>query len=265
MRRFAVIGLALAIVTAACAHPDIEEALARIDGLLQAEPKNAALYLQRGDLNVQHNDLMAADRDFRQAAQLSPHLAGLDCARGSLALAKGQWPEARAFFDRALQANPADAAALVLRARVLDELGERPAALADLNAALAHLANPSPDIFLTRSSLYSNPADAIRSLDEGIERIGPVPSLLLRALMLEQKSGRTDAALARLDALIAESERKEDWLRMRGDLLASAKRPAEARQSYTAARDAIRRLPDWLQQSPDLVQLAAELDRLNRN
>jgi predicted Zn-dependent protease len=263
--RVAAIGIALALTTAAWAHPEIEEALARIDELLQADAKNAALYLQRGDLNAQHNDLIAADRDFRHAAQLSPDLKGLDCARGSLALAKGRLPEARAFFDRAVQANASDAEALVLRAKTLDELGERAAALADLNAALERIATPAPDLFLARSRLCSNSADAIRSLDEGIQRIGPVPSLLLRALMLEQKAGRTDAALARLDALIAESERKESWLKMRGDVLAKAQRPAEARQSYAAARDAIRRLPDWLQQSPDLIQLAAEMDRLSHN
>src|SRR5262249_42877252 len=130
--RVAVVVFALVGVASTHAHPEIEEALARIDDAIKAEPKNAALFLQRGELNAGHNDLIAADRDFRQAALFSPTLPRLDSARGSLALTKGQLPEARAFLDRAVQANPADAEALVIRAKVLAELGDHPAALADL-------------------------------------------------------------------------------------------------------------------------------------
>jgi tetratricopeptide (TPR) repeat protein len=254
----------LALALGARGHPEIEAALARFDGLITASPQQASLYLERGELHARHNDLMAADRDFRRAAELSAELPRLDRARGALALAKGQLLEARRCFNQALARDSSDAEALVLRAKVQGELGERGAALADLNAGLARIAVPSPDLYLTRAGLHADRGSAIRSLDEGIERLGPVPALVLRAFMLEQADGRTDAALARLDAIIARSERKETWLKMRGDLLARAGRAADARASYAAAHRAVDALPDWLQQSPDVVKLRAELETLSR-
>ncbi len=244
------------------AHPEIEEALHRCNERIAAAPGDATLYLERGELHARHNDLLAAHRDYQRAAAISPRLPHLDRARGSLALIRGQLAEANAFLNQALAQSPDDAEALVLRSRVLAARGDRPSALADLSGALALIPAPSPDLFLDRAALFAAPADAIRSVDEGIERIGPVPSLIVRALVLEESAGRVDDALARLDRVIAASERKESWLKTRGDLLRRAGREREARDSYAAARQALAGLPAWLRESPAYLDLAAALERL---
>ena len=104
--------------------------------------------------------------------------------------------------------------------------------------------------------------EAIRSLDEGIARIGSVVTLHLRALALEESLGRIDAAAARLEQLAAESERRESWLKRRGDLFARAGRAVEARAAYSAALAAIDSLPEWLRAAADTQKLATELTRL---
>jgi tetratricopeptide (TPR) repeat protein len=181
------------------AHPEVEEALARIDALIATAPDDAALYLQRGELHARHNDLIAAHADYQRAAKIAPRLPGLDRARGALALAKGQPADALSHLDRALEAQADDAEALVLRTRAHIAVGNSASALRDINAGLALIAAPTPDLYLTRAELFKQPGDAIRSLDEGIERIGAVPSLVIRALVLEESAGRIDAAKARLD------------------------------------------------------------------
>lgn len=254
-----IAGLALGRLSA---HPEIEDALARLNPLIAAEPANAALYLERGELYARHDDWVSAEANFLRAAELAPTLPGLARARGALALASGDPAEARRHLDAALAAQPDDAEALVLRGRMHLALHANAAALADYNAALRRIENPTPEFFLARAAVYSSPAEAIRSLDEGIARIGSIVTLELRAVALEEEIGRIDSALARLDRLAAQSERKETWLKRRGDLLQRAGRLPEARAAYASAVAAIATLPAWLQDSPDIARLRSELQRL---
>lgn len=261
MTRLALSAAAFLILTAsrARAHPEIEAALARLNTAIAAAPADAALYLERGELYAKHRDAIAAEANFLRAAELSPHVPRIDRARGALALDTHDFAAARRHLDRALERDPHDAEALVLRARVRAAQDDRAGARSDLDAALALVANPRPELFLERAALLPSPADAIRSLDAAIARIGPAHTLQLRALELEEAAGFTDAALARLAAIARASERPELWLKRRGDHLARAGRDLEARDAYDAALAAIAALPAWLRASPDTLKLASDL------
>lgn len=244
------------------AHAEIEESVGRLNTALAASPQDAGLYLARGELYARHADLVGAEANYLRAAELAPHLPRLDRARGALALAAGQPAEARQHLDRALTLDPRDAEAMIIRSRAHSASGHPAPALADFNGALALLGQPRPELFLERARLFSSPADALRSLDEGIAQIGPVLTLQLRALELEESLGRTEAVLTRLDCMMAGAERRETWLKCRGDVLSRAGRPAEARAAYAAALAEIVALPAWLRESPPTQQLARELARL---
>lgn len=259
MLRAALVLAVLCVTEVARAHPEIEAALARLNTALAAAPTDANLYLERGELYAKHHDWVAAEANFLRAAELAPQLPRLDRARGALALATRDFRTARAHLDRALALAPRDAEAFVLRSRVRAALNDGSGAIGDLDAALALIDAPSAELFLERSALAPSPTDAIRTLDAAIARIGPAHTLQLRALEIEETSGRIDAALERLAAIAARSERKEFWLKRRGDLLTRAGRHAEARAAYAEALAAIAALPEWLRQSPDTAQLAATL------
>lgn len=245
------------------AHPEVEDAIVRLNARIAAAPADAELYVQRGELYARHAVWDLAEANYLVAAELDPGHSRLPRVRGALALATGHPTEARGFFDAALTRDGRDAEVFVLRARTHAALGARPAAAADLQRALDLIAQPPPELFLELAALL-DPAAAIRCLDNAIERLGPALTLQLRALALEELLGRTDAALARLDQLTAQSERRETWLKRRGDLLARARRDHDARAAYVAALAAIAALPDWLRDSPDTVRLADELTRLAR-
>jgi hypothetical protein len=77
--------------------------------------------------------------------------------------------------------------------------------------------------------------DAIRGLDTGIARLGPVVTLELAAADMEVLLGRYDAALSRIDRVAAQSGRKEPWLARTGAILEKAGRSEEALATYRTA------------------------------
>ena len=253
----------LALATAAaCAHPEIEAGLARLNAALAAEPRNADLLLERGELYTRHEEWIQAEANYLAAFELAPRHPGIARARGALSLARGRPAEALPFLEQARDLDPEEPTTRILRARALVKMGRTSEAGDEYDHVLRRLRSPSPDLFLERASLLE-PADALQVLEGALNRTGPVPALELRALALEESLARTDAALARIDRLTAAAERKEAWLRRRGDVLLRAGRAKEAREAYGAALAALAALPDWLRESPESVNLAKELATLS--
>lgn len=264
MWRAAVVFTAILAAATASAHPEIENALVILNAQIAAAPGDADLYVQRGELYARHEVWDLAEANYLRAAELAPNHPRLDRVRGELELATNHPAAARAHLDAALAREPRDPESLVLRARALVALKLPKLAVADFNAALPLIATPPPELYLERATLLP-PAEAIRTLDEGIERLGPAVTLNLRALALEESLGRIDDAVARLDRLAEQSERRETWLKRRGDLLARAGRGREARAAYVSALAAIATLPEWLRESPDTIRLATELKQLTNS
>lgn len=242
------------------AHPEIETALSRLNPLITARPDDATLYLERGQLYLRHEAWLEAEANFLRAHELQPNLRGLERARGELALSTGQLDAARAHFGRELELQPEDAETLVLRARTEVMAGNPSAAIKDYDAALSKLASPSPELVLARTALGPTPVAALEVIERALARLGPTMVLELRALSLEEALGHHDAALRRVDRLTATAERREGWLKRRGDILNRAQRTAEARAAYEQALRELTRLPDWLRQSPDAIRLAAQIE-----
>ena len=117
-------------------------------------------------------------------------------------------------------------------------LGETEAAAKDFGDAIAKGTRPTPEQVLEhRDALLSlgKKQDALRALDEGMTRVGPVVSLVLPAIDLELDLGRSDAALARLDALAGGANPNPTWIARRGEILEQAGRSADARAEYAKA------------------------------
>ncbi len=257
----AAVLLSFATAPSTRAHPEIEDALNRLNAVIAAQPRVADHYVERGALYARHEEWVVAEANYLRAAELAPQHPRLPQLCGALALATGRAAEARAHLDTAFARDPKNPELLVLRARAKAALADRTGAVADLNAALALNIAAPPELYLERARLLST-AEALPSLEEGLARLGPAITLEIAALALEESLGRIDSAVDRIDRLTEDSERKESWLKRRGDLLVRAGRIAEARTSYVSALAAIQALPDWLRASPDAQQLAAELKRL---
>jgi predicted Zn-dependent protease len=241
------------------AHEGLHEQIEAVTAKIKRDPKNASLYLQRGELHRLHRDWIRAAADYDRAKSLQPSLTIVDLARGKMLFESRRLQQAKFLLDRFLRRQPNHVEGLVTRARVLSRIGARVQAAQDFTQALALAPTPEPEIYLERAKALAGDKryfeEALRGLDEGIKRLGPVVTMQLAAIDLELSRRNYDSALTRLDVIAAQSERKEMWLIQRGEILRSAGRIEEARAAFNAALVAIDSLPPERRQTRAVIAL----------
>ena len=229
------------------AHEGLHEQIVAITAKIKRDPKNASLYLQRGELHRLHRDWRRAAADYDRATHLQPGLIIVDLARGKMFFESRRFQQAKFVLDRFLHQQPNHVEGFITRARVLAQMGARVESARDFTQALTIAPTPEPELYLERAQVLSEDEryieDALHGLDEGIARLGPLVTLQLSAIDLESRRKNYDAALGRLDLIAAQSERKEMWLVRRAEILRNAGRIDEARATFKAALSAIESLP----------------------
>ena len=252
-----LLGVGILLSSFAYAHEGLHEQIAAITAKIKRDPKNASLYLQRGELHRLHCDWSRAATDYNRAARLQPGLTIVDLARGKMLFESGRLQRSKLVLDRFLSQQPNHFEGLTTRARVLAKLGSTADAIKDFTGAIAQ--SPEPELYLERAETTIRDGkrldEALSGLDEGIKQLGPIVTLQLPAIELELRRQNYEGALSRLDLIAAQSERKETWLVRRGEILRLAGRDEEARAAFNAALVAIESLPPWRRQSKAVTAL----------
>ena len=257
---FVGVAICLILISAiARAHGGLHEQIVAITAKIKRDPKNASLFLQRGELHRLHRNWARAAADYDRASVLQPGLSIVDLARGKMLFESQRLQRAKFVLDRFLGQQPTHVEGLVTRARVLAKLGARLEAAQDFTQALTLAQPPEPELYLERAQVLAGDEryaqEALRGLDEGIKQLGPLVTLELAAIELDLRRKDYDAALTRLDLITAQSERKEMWLVQRGEILKAAGRIEEARNILNAALVAIESLPLERRQSRAITAL----------
>ena len=255
------------------AHGDLHEQIAAASRAIAKQPRDAALYLVRGELHRAHHETAPALADYATALRLDPALDAAHLARGRLLLEAHRAADALPDLDRFLARRPDHADALVIRARARAAVGDAPHAREDYDGALSLAANP--DWFIERARLVRSSAGAaaaLHGLDEGLARLGPILTLTLEAIDCELMLGHHDAALARLDRLVTASGAHPHWSLRRGDILLAAGRTKDAHRAFSTAVEEIDALPPARRRTRQNQALRARalsalvhLDTLTRN
>jgi tetratricopeptide (TPR) repeat protein len=254
-----VVALVIAAITPVDAHGDLHEQIAAATRAIGVRPHDAALYLARGELYRAHHEAGLALADYALALRIDPSLDAARLARGRLLVEGRRAGEALPDLSRFLDARPDHAEAHLVRARALAALGETAAARGDYDAALRTADNP--DWFIERARLVrrsAGAAAALDGLDEGLARLGPIVTLTLEAIDCEMSLGRHDAALARVDRLVAASGPHPQWMLRRGDILIAAGRRTDARAAFAQTLAGIDGLPPARQHTRQMHALRAQ-------
>lgn len=240
-------GLAVVLLVALCssagprktvAHAPLPEEIAALSRRMKTEGTTAALYLERAELWRLDGNLPSAEADYRRAELMDPTLDRLNLCRAALDLDGNRPAAALGALDAYGAARPDDPQALRLRARIHGILGDWVAMAEDYARILRSTSAISPGDVLERSRAErvgggaNNPvglARALRAIDDGIARLGPVPVLDIAAADIERRLGHFEAATSR--------ERRI------ADALSSVTRSGAVEDRVTAARTA-RIIPD---------------------
>lgn len=247
------------------AHADLLLQIEEVTKAIEKEPTNADLYLRRGQLWREHVEYQRAYEDIEKAFALMPGLSQIDLMRGRLFLDWG-WPlTARAVLDRYLSHQPRNVEGLIHRGRALARLELRRSAADDYDLALKLTTEPSPDLYVERAQVLmaldrEDWARAVRGLDEGLQRLGPLVTLQLFAIDAELKLSNYDGALSRVDKIAARSPRKETWYARRGEILVQAGRGEEALKAYESAKISLQTLPPTRRNVPAMRELARRIE-----
>lgn len=244
--RLVLAALAL-LASGAEAHSAPSERLSSIEQRIAADPDNSRLQLQRGHLYRERGELLEALAAYQRAAGDSQLRSAVELARAEVLLQMGAAQAAASLLDQLLARHPKHARALRDRAVARAQMGDHLDAATDFSAAIDAADRPQPDDYLRRGQALVDAGrlnEAVASLDEGIARIGVVPSLVRQALEIELQLGLEAAAGARLAQLAAALHTpavvQSSW---RGDLLWQFGFAYEAGAAYRQAHAELLALP----------------------
>lgn len=254
--------LLAAAATVVVAHEGLYEQLAQVTQQIRKEPRNPDLYVKRGELYRLLRQWDNALADYDRALQFNPKWAEADYYRGRMWLEARQPGQAKQALDQLLRSKPQNAEAWLLRGRAFEQMNRHREAAADFSRAIELTPRPKPDVYLERAKTQiaaGHLDEALRGLDDGVAKLGALVTLHLQAIEIETKLKRWDAALARLERISTQSQRKESWLARRGELLLEAGRKAEAHEAFGEALRAVEALPPRLRQTRAMQGLEKQI------
>lgn len=246
------------------AHGPLHEQIQRLTLELESHPDRRDLLIERGTLYRVHELHSEALLDWERAALLDPKDATNDFRLGLAALGLCRTNTALERLERFAARCPGSVPAQLAAAEAC-RMGGRPGdAVRHWTLAIGAAAEPRPEWFLDRARSAGlaglPPREILSGLDEGIERLGPLPALQLKAVEVEVDRGAIDEALRRLSATAERADRKERWLLRRAEVLAGAGRTDEARAEFLAARAALERLPERVRRGWAATEVTRQID-----
>lgn len=262
IRLLALAGLSLLLQTASgFGHGGLHELIDAQKKKVERAPSDPALRFELASLYGQHGELELALKNLDRVDTLAPGKFPTDLLRGEAWMVAEKFTKAKEAFDRQLVSHPENTRAWLLRARAERKLGQDEASLADYREVLKHTPSPNPDLVQEVADALAtrgHQEEAAQVLATGIEKLGKIPSLVLRALDLELAMKNFDAALRRVEEAQKNAPRPEPWMARRAAVLAQAGRIEESRAAWKALADHLSSLPDKERTSTAMTNLAEE-------
>jgi tetratricopeptide (TPR) repeat protein len=248
-------------MTSVFGHGGYHERMAYLTAEVEKNPDDPLLYFELGNLHGEHGDLELALQNLERVDALAPGKFVTDLARGNACLVAGKFTRAKEALDRQLVTHPENPRAWLLRARAERQLGQDEASLADFREALKRTPSLDPDIVQEVAdalAMRGHREEAAQVLATGIEKLGKIPSLVLRALDLEIAMKNLDAAFRRIEEARRDAPRPEPWMARRAIVLAQVGRIDESRAAWKALADHLNSLPERERASAAMTNFAEE-------
>jgi tetratricopeptide (TPR) repeat protein len=122
--------------------------------MIERDPNNDNLYVERGMLYGNQGDFNKAKEDFTKAIQLNPSCFSAYNNRGNIYISEKLYDLALTDYTRCIKINPAAVQSYINRGIVYEEMRDYPSAIQDYTQAIA--LNPADyEVYLFRWKLYN--------------------------------------------------------------------------------------------------------------
>lgn len=254
------------------AHGPIHESIKRVTKKIKKDPKNASLYIERGQYYQIDENFDQAYNDFLTAKSLDPDIKELDYHCGKLFSQNGYPVTAERFTNNFLSYNSKHVGGLMLRASIYVQMGKDSLAIIDYEEAIRNTTTPQPEYFvdISKACIAADSTDfnsALKWLEKGEEYLGFNIVLMSYSYDLAKDVKEFEKAATIVDKVLPKLNRKESWLYKKAVVLEMAKDNENARNIYQETIKQIKNLPVRLQKTKMMLELEANtrmaLIRLN--
>jgi len=250
------------------AHGQLHPQIVTVSKQLKSAPNDVDLLLRRSVLWYEHGEFSMAIYDAKQVLQQQPNSGDVLLLLGRLKRDQHDYVSATPFANRFVALFPKQAQGYLLRASILRNIAtEETNAISDYSTAINLLKHPRPELFLQRADIQQRQKEkgverALQQLAEARERNGFLYVLQKRAFDIANKAKRFAAAITIAIDITEHVQRKEQWLKIQGELQHTMGNDEKAQKLYGAAQTALTHLPQRLQRHADMISLKQELSVL---
>ncbi|MES2317958.1 MAG: tetratricopeptide repeat protein [Pseudomonadota bacterium] len=250
----------------ALAHGSLHSQIKDLSATMRREGISAPLLVQRGRLQMEHGASKSATQDFLSALKLNPEERSAYYYLAEQAFHQNRLPPARRYAEQFLAKLKGEPGAIVrgqsLYGQILLEQGQyRDAAIA-FRIAVDQAAEPSPEHYLHLADAQGKAgatAQALASLDEGMQKLGMLSVLQNKCISLNIASKAWDDALKRLDAMIVQGQGLPELYLRKARVLLAADRQPMAQEAVQEGLASIEQIPAARRETPAMNQLRGQL------
>ncbi len=246
------------------AHGDLHERIQEVTKQIELFPRNWDLRQKRGELYLQHEEYRKSWQDliicYRR--QISDDRLLYCLAKAGYFLEK--YDRSLHLLQKILNSNPDDIKSWRLKARCHQKKGEFLESSLYLDLVIEKSIRPKPENFIESAEAWLLSAEymtAQQRIEQGIERLGPLPQLeeMLLSVHLEQRNHKP--VLKILSRQIENSHRKEFAYHKRAEAYLEIGERGKCQEDLLSAREAIANLPPHLQRSQAVIDLANSINQ----
>ena len=249
------------------AHVGVDSSIERYNALINDQPDQSELYLKRGELHRENRHWQLAWADYQQAQRLAAtpgQQQEILFCMGRMQLQAGRPEQASPLLEQVLQQNPDYIRARLNLARTYLALNRPGQAVEQMDRYIVLLKRPSPDFYLERAQMAQalgpdGYAQLVQGLDDGVNALGPIVTLLGKLIEVHLEQGDTEKALTRFEQLSPLLKSLPTWQAKKGDIHRAAGDQRAAERSYEQALQALRQLPAGRRSTRAMQDLESDL------
>ena len=224
--------------TALAALNDTTTAITNLEEAIDADPKNGRAFATLGAIRMQLGEVQAAEVAFRHAVELDPS-SGIRLALANFLFSAGRIADAEATLKDTLSTEPKNLSANRLLADLYMKTGRGREAEGPLTVISQVSKAPSEKFGLVDYYVATGRLDDARTALLALSKDPAVGTDAERQLAaMEYRAGQKDAAVKRLDAVLAKQPRYAAALALKAEWLTAANQLDDALQTARSAVEA---------------------------